>query len=304
MSPCRTFFLGLASLLSLPALAWNAAGHRLVAHIAWQQLVPEARAEASRLLSAHPEYERWLKRAKDADADHAAFVECSTWSDEIRKDERFYDKNKEAPTPTLPGYPDMERRRNWHYVLIPSGPVPQNPPQAGQLDRQIPRLADALASRRTTDAERSYALPWLVHLVGEAHQPLHVSLRHDADKGWDWLGGQVKVIPPFSQNKPPVTLHEFWDSLPAPRWLRGEALMTAGDALMNLHASPPPPGDSAQWIEESLTIARLYAYPEGQENAMEISNAFFDRSREIAGQRISEAGYRLAALLNRLLVRK
>ena len=65
----------LVCLLPLPALAWNAGGHRLVAHLAWQQLAPETRAEVARLLRAHPERERWLKRAKEADPDLALFVE-------------------------------------------------------------------------------------------------------------------------------------------------------------------------------------------------------------------------------------
>ena len=300
-SSWRLLVLALLACLSWPAVAWNAAGHRLVAHIAWQQLDPPVRAEVSRLLRQHPEHARWLKRAKALESDQAAFVECSTWADEIRKDERFYDAHKEAATPTLPGYPDMERRRNWHYVLLPSAPVPKNPPQAGQLALQLPRLADALASRRTTDAERSYALPWLIHLVGEAHQPLHVSLRFDAKNGWDWLGNGVKVNNPFNSRKPLMSLHEFWDDLPAPRWLRGEALEKASRSLQAAYVSPPAPGNSEVWIAESLVIARLYAYPQDAQNPAEISADFFEQSREIARRRISEAGYRLATHLNQLL---
>lgn len=291
----------LAFLLPPPVLAWNAGGHRLVAHIAWQQLAPKTREEVSRLLRAHPEHGRWLKRAKESDPELAAFVECSTWADEIRKDERFYDKGKGEATPTLPGYPDMERRRNWHYVLLPSAPIPENPPKSGQLAQQLPRLGDALASRKTTDAERTYALPWLVHLVGEAHQPLHVSLRYDAESGWDLLGNQVKVNNLFNRAKAQMTLHEFWDDLPGPRWLRGDALATASRTLVNTYPAPPASGDSATWIAESQQIARLYAYPA---KAPEISSEFFKESREIANRRITEAGYRLADLLNQLLLRR
>ena len=73
------FFQGIVLALSLSlsasALAWNAAGHRLVASIAWDHLRPEVREEAARLLRAHPEYARWLKRGEGENPDRIAFIE-------------------------------------------------------------------------------------------------------------------------------------------------------------------------------------------------------------------------------------
>ncbi len=114
----RLPFLLLLLTLSSPVLAWNAAGHRLVAHIAWQQLDSPSRAAVGKLLRQHPDFHRWQSQGQEDDEDLNAFVEASTWPDDIRHDARFYSAG-ETPTPTLPGFPDMERRRHWHYVDRP-----------------------------------------------------------------------------------------------------------------------------------------------------------------------------------------
>lgn len=83
-------------------MAWNAAGHRLTAFIAWQQLSPNTREVIRQTLVRHPDYEHWVERAH-TDSGVAIFAEASTWPDDIRNDPRFYDEDKEAPTPNQPG---------------------------------------------------------------------------------------------------------------------------------------------------------------------------------------------------------
>jgi len=204
----------------------------------------------SNLLHEHPDYARWLKRAGDGDAKRVAFIEASTWPDDIRQDQRFYSAGVDEPTPTLPGFPDMERRRNWHYVNRPledkrqnhSRNLARNDPVSGLLDQQLVALAKILAAPSTLGApasERSYALPWLIHLCGDAHQPLHTSIRLDAEGQWDRLGNGVNVINPFNPRKNSTTLHAFWDDLPNP-WLRGEHLDAVSRALSARYSHPPP----------------------------------------------------------------
>lgn len=95
----------LALLLPLPAAAWNSAGHRLIAAVAWDQLDEQTRFAVTELLRQHPDYERWLKNDnKDGNAGRTAFIEASTWPDEIRRMNAF-DPGDE-PTPTPPGFPD------------------------------------------------------------------------------------------------------------------------------------------------------------------------------------------------------
>ncbi|WP_301100859.1 S1/P1 nuclease [Propionivibrio sp.] len=291
-------------LLPLPALAWNAAGHRLVACIAWDHLDQQPRSVISQLLREHPDYARWRQRAGDGDTDRSTFIEASTWPDDIRKDTRFYSAGVDAPTPTLPGFPDMERRRDWHYVNRPFGDSREDQRHSatisGLLDKQLVTLAQTLASPGTTRSERSYVLPWLIHLTGDAHQPLHTSLRLNAEGKFDRLGNGLTVINPFNPRKSATTLHAFWDDLPGPVWLRGERLDAACQALSALYPRPTP-SSSAQWIDESWQVARSSAYPPGDDSQPTISVEFNENARAIANRRIAEAGYRLADLLRDLL---
>ncbi len=292
-----SLFTAIVLLSPLPALAWNAAGHRLVAAIAWEQLLPEARSEVTLSLRRHPDHARWQRRAGGEDSDRRVFIEASTWPDNIRRDKRFYSAGSDDPTPTLPGFPDMERRRSWHYVNIPLNATPDATPLSGQIDRQLVALAKTLATP-DADQERTYALPWLIHLVGDAHQPLHTSVRLDAEGKWDKLGNRLEVRNPFNSRKPISTLHAFWDDLPGPPWLRGARLDQASRALMEAHPRPARSTSSQRWIEESWQIARDNAYPQEGEKIPTITEAFFENSRLIADRRIVQAGHRLADLLN------
>jgi len=295
-------------LLPLPTLAWNAAGHRLVACMAWDQLEDKPRSVLAQLLREHPDYARWRKRSGDAGSDRTAFIEASTWPDDIRKDSRFYSAGVDTPTLTLPGFPDMERRRDWHYVNRPFGDsraeqsrhLARSEPASGRLEKQLVALAQTLGSPDARSSERSYALPWLIHLVGDAHQPLHTSLRLDAEGKFDRLGTGLMVLNPFNPRTSSTTLHAFWDDLPGPPWLRGERLDADCRALTASHLRPTP-SSSGQWIDESWQIARSSAYPPGNDSLPTISAEFYENARAIANRRIAEAGYRLADLLRELL---
>ncbi len=301
--------LALAALLALPpqaGLAWNAAGHRLSAEIAWQQLDDATRAKIARLLRAHPDYERWLARGKGETPEHSAFVEASTWPDDIRRDPRFHHAGSEAPTAPLPGFPDMERHRQWHFADRPLGHAPR--PAAGEKNKGIaaeegelePRLADllkTLGNARAGLAARAYALPWLIHLVGDAHQPLHVVSRYDADGRGDAGGNALTVATPFHPRLPTMKLHAYWDDLPGAPWLRGPRLEAAARALRELHPPPTVAGTPEQWLEESWRIARDSAYPPGDDAVPTIGPAFHENAQEIARRRVAEAGYRLAGVL-------
>jgi hypothetical protein len=296
--PRQGLVITLLFALATPALAWNAAGHRLVANIAWAQLEPVAREQASLLLRAHPDYERWRQRASKDDVDREVFVEASTWADEIRKDPRFYDADGHEATPPLAGFPDMERHRDWHFVNWPLDARPGKVAIGGMLDRQLVVLAATLDRRQRTHvvaSERGYALVWLIHLVGDAHQPLHASLRRDA--GLD--DEQLIVINPFNPRRPRSTLHAFWDDLPGPAWLRGERLDARTRALIAAHPRLSESG-SDEWLAESWQLARDEAYPAGEEIPLTLDSAFYEKSRKIADRRVAAAGHRLAALLNRL----
>jgi hypothetical protein len=274
--------------LHSPASAWNAAGHRLVAGIAWQQLSPSAQTAIAQILAKHPDYERWVNKAHSTKGVDI-FAEASTWPDDIRHDPRFYDDERDAATPSLAGIPDTARHKRWHYVDLNAG----GKLEAGELDRQIERLSKIIGTTGER-AEISYALPWLLHLVADIHQPLHVG--QHGDEG----GNKVGIENPFNQRLPISNLHTYWDDLPGPPWLRGKRLQQSINYLIDKHPAPTQ-GNVALWRDESHRLL-AEAYPTANGNMLPvISEDFHRQSRGLAERRIVDAGYRLGKLLERLL---
>lgn len=270
---------------TLPAHAWNAAGHRLVAAMAWQQLSPPARAVISAALARHPDHARWLAAARSP-TPVALFAEASTWPDDIRNDPRFYDEDRDPPTPALPGFPDMARHKRWHYVDLDEG----GKVHGGELDSRIERLIKLLKTSHSPE-QITYALPWLLHLVADIHQPLHVG-RH-GDEG----GNQVEIENPFNKRLPFSSLHLYWDDLPGPPWLRGQRLDDIANRLLARYPAPEQ-GNVSLWREESHRLLRS-AYPDEQGSLLPIIDEDFHRaSRDTANRRLVEAGYRLGRLLD------
>lgn len=271
-------------LLPTRACAWNAAGHRIVADIAWQQLDSPAQAWIDAALRQHPDYPKWQQRARSENAE-AIFCEAATWADDIRNDPRYYDEQREQAPPAIPGLPDHARHKDWHYLdLDAHGQVVD-----GQLDQQIDKLSQILRSTAKT-AQIAWALPWLMHLVGDIHQPLHVG-RH-GDEG----GNAVEIENPANPRLPFTNLHSYWDDLPGPPWLRGKRLAERVTGLLDKY-SPPVQAHTASWRNESHRLLDQ-AYPPRDGSLLPIADdAFRQASRQIAEQRLVAAGYRLGRLL-------
>lgn len=290
---------------SCPALAWNAAGHRLSAAIAWREMTPATREAVGTLLAAHPDQPRWLAHSKESDADYAAFLAASTWADDIKRDRRFYDEGA-PPTAAQQGFPEMARHRHWHHAdhRLDDGRRSGD----GELDRRLPQLMRTLGDRQASVAARSYALPWLIHLVADAHQPLHLASRHDAAGTSDRGGNGLRVETPHHPRLREMSLHAYWDDLPGPPWLRGERLEATATALVH---SVPDSGarrpneedaaDVAGWIADSRQLARTVAYADVDGETPVIGERYHERARRTAERQIVLAGRRLARLLEHLI---
>lgn len=294
------FGLALLAIGEGSAWAWNAAGHRLAASIAWGTMDEATKTATSELLREHPDFERWSARTKESDTRFGVFLEASTWPDDIRKDKRFYSAGIEPPTETEAGFPDMERRLSWHYVDRPLGDGPRGVSTPGLLDRQLVALARVIGDARARRSERAYALPWLVHLVADAHQPLHTATRYDAEGRSDRGGNGFEVFSPWAAHAPETNLHRYWDDLPGPAWLSGGRLEEVARSLMHEHASPREAGVPAEWIAESWRIAVESAYPIG-ESGTTLTPEFHSAAVATARRRVTEAGYRLGKWLGLLL---
>lgn len=281
----------LALAATSPAWAWNAAGHRLVAAVAWRQMSPAARQQVVALLENHPDYPKWIAKAKEG-LGYTAFLQASTWPDDIRKDPRFYDDDRETPAPPFVGMPDTARHKSWHYVDAVGNE------RRGELDGQLERLLRRLRSRTVPAEERTYALPWVIHLVADIHQPLHVGSRDDEG------GNRFEIENPLNPRLPFTNLHTWWDDLPGPPWLRGERLEKAADALLAAYPEPPRQGGVSQWEKESRELSRDAAYPVATGSLLPtVTKEFQAESRVIADRRLAEAGYRLGQALESIFGR-
>ena len=285
---------------SQPAAAWNAAGHRLSAAIAWRMMSPPLREEVGAVLASHPDHPVWLKRSCTLEPAYAAFLEASTWPDDIKRDKRFHDAD-DAETPLLPGFSDMARHRNWHHVDHPLGHAPRRERNDGELDSRLADLMADVGSNVAGNAQWAIALSWLIHLVADAHQPLHVVSRYDEAGEGDDGGNALLIDNPFHPRRHRMTLHSYWDDLPGPPWLRGQRLENAASSLMALEKTPRTAGSIQQWITESRQLAENVTY-EGLDGEVPTLNAqYHDKALQTARERVALAGKRLALLLEKLL---
>lgn len=238
----------LALSLSPPVLAWGVEGHRLVAELAQQQLTPAAAAEVDRLLLAEP---------------GATLVSVSTWADEQRS-------RGTAPL---------------HYVNLPEGDCQYSRSRDCPDGRCVVEGINAqIAVLKSTapDARRLEALKWVVHLVADLHQPLHVGLA--ADKG-----GNLYQVRAFGRGS---NLHAIWDTELIRRRSGGLRGLLGVLATPTVDASP---GDPARWANESCEIRRSAGfYPDDRA----VGDPYAERWEATLASRLGKAGRRLADLLN------
>ena len=253
-----------------PAFAWGKTGHRVIAAIADTQLSGLARAHIREILGG----------AESLD-------EAATWPDEMRSaPEAFWQK---TATP-------------WHYVTLNGITYDHAPPEGDALDA-LNHFRSVLQDPGASLADKQLALRFIVHLVGDLHQPLHVG--KCCDKG----GNDVKVTW-FGK---PTNLHASWDSA----IVDDEQLsFTELATKLNRHISSADvvawwdinPRD---WISESAQYReQIYAnipppvkprdrkLKKGEKPLPDLSYSYVYKFTPLMERRLSQAGVRLAAYLN------
>jgi hypothetical protein len=267
----RTLVLGVLLSVGSTAFGWNDVGHRTIAAIADAKLSPSVKAEVTRLLAG------------------MTIGEASVWADNVRRD---------RPTTGPWHYKDTFFRRD-------GKPVKGKPGEENAV-WAIRRFTAILGDRTKSDAERGEALKWVLHFVGDIHQPLHaVSFESDVLSDGDAGGNRFKIRPPTELKdipRPPDNLHSLWD-LGAGAFRPG----TSPDALAQVIAAALPAkklkgsGDlnPDHWAKESFNAAKDVAYQTPE--AVEPSAEYLSTSRQTVVRRAALAGYRLAELLNRTL---
>ncbi len=273
-----------------------------VAYVAYQHLSPEVKVQVDSILKTHPDYESWVNGMPDgADRGLEAFLRSSVWPDQIKGDSRFWDDGfrDPHPTPQLPGFPDMKMHKNWHYTDLPyiaSGQAGMEPDV-----RNIWSRLDALRNEPLTP----YNLAWLVHLIGDIHQPLHCVSRFSGrhldeitkrDRGDQ--GGNLFVI-----EDPAKNVHKLWDDA-LPKINSGAELAAIAGGL-TAPADPVIRLDTNSWVAESVQLAKSVVYSLGPDApnmpAPSVPAEYRAQLLKTAKERIGLAGYRLAAILNNRL---
>ena len=241
------------------AFAWSRDGHAIVGALAERQLRPTAKAEVARLLAGEPD---------------PTLAGVASWADELRE--------AEGPGKTA----------RLHYVNFKGGDCSYLPvrdcPDGNCVIEAINRNFLVLADSTRADAERRDALKFLVHFIGDVHQPLHATLRDD--KG----GGDFQV----NYNGTGSNLHKVWDRLII------ERRKTTPAATITLLANQSPlPADATrradrpavEWALESCRIVKDGGiYPTGHV----IDDAYLDRQAQTVDLRLRLAGNRLADMIN------
>ena len=236
-----------------PALAWGKTGHRAIAAIADPHLSGLARAHIREIIGVE------------------SLDEAATWPDEMRSDPSPFWQKTASP---------------WHYVTL-GGYAYDQPPPEGDALTALNRFTTMLRDPAASKADRQLALRFIVHLVGDLHQPLH------AGKPGDRGGNDVKVTW-FGRS---TNLHAVWDSaLVDDQQLsftelaeRLQRHTDSADVIAWWVANP------VVWIAESAQI-RDRVYPDGSE----LGYDYVYRHTPTANRRIQQAGVRLAAYLNAL----
>ena len=258
----------------------------LVAAIAEKGLKPKVKAECTRLLQI------------GADARNSDFITTSPWADDIRRD-----RPETGP---------------WHYIdfhFRTDGKPTANKPDTENAVWAIDKFSAVLKDKTKSDAERSEALRFLIHFVGDIHQPLHATAR-DSDehpKG-DKGGNDFRVTAPEDFkgiSRPPRNLHSLWDFGGAlfhgeQRPLSAESRARILAQANELSQALPPKAFKAvadlnpnDWAAESFAASKSVVY-NLQEGTVP-SSEYMTKAREVASRRIVLAGYRLSRLLNELL---
>src|SRR5436190_12917203 len=265
---------------SMPSLhAWSGQGHRLVGLIAADRLTAVAKQNVAWLLDG----QTLADVASWADSITGDQVQSSYWHYlNIPPDASGYDRDRDCPV--QPGVEKGSRGDRWRDCVV---------------DR-IAYWEERLANPKLDRADRATALKFVVHFIGDLHQPFHAL-------GVGRGGNDIKVrvfghsdcgTDPAKPN--PCNLHSVWDSrLIARRALDDGAYV--GDLNKVISAKKLgslPVGTPAQWAEQSFKLAKeALVTPDTN-----IDEGYYRRHIPVIDERLSLGGVRLAAELNSILV--
>jgi hypothetical protein len=316
----RGFYLLLALTSSPMVMAWDAIGHRLSVYVAYEHLTQAQREHWREILQHHPRFAADFQQTMPADIRAASRGQQTRWL--LGQAAVWPDLARGLPDAIRPGF----NQPDWHW--IDGAWIRDEAQTQGNLYIDTPSLPDihgepasnsrhaAHAGNVLTALERAYwqlehetdvaaqalALCWLLHLIGDIHQPLHTGalvtaqLFPDGDRG----GNAIRIDD--------GNLHALWDQA-----LRGPALDDSLATLNRLAASMPI-GQTfvpTRWLFESRQILLQQVYPASvishvrrSENtghrlgSTTLSQDYLASMRQTAAIRLAAAGVRISSTLS------
>ena len=327
-----TLFVGaaLCSIFASSAFAWDHPSHMITAAIAFMEIErskPELIEKLELVFMVHPDTSPFWVAAGDARGRERAkrmFIEGARWADDTKG--------------------TIHDRPTWHtarWAIVAEDAPPESKAAAearkgrpaGQALEALVMNYAMLSSAETNPSERASALGWLLHLVGDIHQPLHVSDQYSKEfPAGNGSGTLEYVMDPV--NDKPIPLHLLWDS----NIYRSTALdaieQNAQELVKKYPRSAFPelkdlegPGDFEKWARESYDVAVDFAYGYGVETisdpdkdfnpdsavkkmvayilhgvspleeAPEVPAEYWETLQQVVQRRITLAGYRIADLV-------
>lgn len=267
---------------ALDAFAWHATGHMTVAEVAYRHLTPKARQRVATLLEAA----KLDEKCND-------FRMAAVWADDHK----------------------TEADASWHYINIyfrKDGKRPKGRPLEQNVVWAIDKFRTELGDPSLPSERRGKALVWLLHFVGDIHQPMH-SVTHESDalpRG-DRGGNETKLLPPPGMLPEPRNLHFLWDmgggafpEVVRPLNETGQRTLArladlAEESVKARQVGQDREDDPAAWARESFDLATRYAYDLTPNSVP--SSTYLEKCRQLSLWRVGMAGLRLARLINTAL---
>ena len=241
--------------------AWGTTGHRVIAQIAEQNLTKKAKKQVNKALEGYP------------------MAYWADWADNIKSDET--DK--------------WVHTHKWHFVNFSANLSKQQLIEEAENVKQdnvyseIPKLSETIKNKTSTVEEKRFALYFLIHLVGDLHQPMHIGREED-------LGGNKINVSWFNA---PTNIHSVWDSklIDHEKYSYTEYAQIL-NILTKEQKKSLQKGSLEDWLFETYEIANeIYATIEKGDK---LSFKYPYKYKNTVELQLQRAGLRLAALLNEI----
>lgn len=262
----------LLALLPAQLLAWGPKGHAIVADIAVSRLTPAAKQNLQLLLGAD------------------SLASIASWADSVRK--------------------ERDESYDWHFVDIPKDALgfseerdcfrPQDKHKDALTDHhncvvdRIEMFQKILGDGKASQSDRLEALKWIVHFVGDLHQPLHAI---DEARGGNDIKLAVFGSPKCGDYD--CNLHWAWDTLLLEHtgYSEEEYVGRLNALIAQKHLENQAEGTPVDWANESHLQARQIIATK----PAAIDEAYYQANIDLVNEKLALAGLRLAALLNNTL---